>query len=327
MTTPEPHPDDTTGSSTASSAAGPRSYVAALLGQGVGPSLTPELHEREATRQGLRYAYKIVELGPDDVRPDSLRVLLRSAVQLGCDGLNVTHPVKHAMRMLVDDVSPEAAAIGAINTVVVRAGTTTGHNTDVSGFSAALREGLPGCSLDYVVLLGAGGAGNAVAHALATSGVGALCVVDPDRARADGLAESLEALGDGPQVHTSTPASVAPHVRKASGLVNATPVGMAAHPGAPLDVDLLDADTWVADVVYRPLWTELLRAARERGCQTLTGARMAVHQAADAFELFTGLAADRAAMFGDFDDLVAAEMHEMPQERSGPAPDRQGTRE
>ncbi|WP_164700760.1 shikimate dehydrogenase [Modestobacter sp. KNN46-3] len=285
-----------------------RSFLAGLLGQGIGPSLSPELHEREGARQGLRYTYKTVELPDDALQPDRLRALLRAAVELGFDGLNVTHPVKQVMAPLVDELAPEAAAIGAINTIVIEDGRTRGHNTDVTGFGAALQAGLPGVPLDRVVLIGAGGAGGAVAHALVSQGVEQLSVVDRDAVRAEQLIGALAAAGSRVPAAVFPPEELPGLLADASGLVNATPMGMAAHPGTPVPVDLLRADLWVADIVYRPLLTQLVREATARGCRVMTGAGMAVNQAADSFELFLGRAATRPAMFADFDQLVAAEI-------------------
>ena len=286
----------------------PRSYLCALLGQGVRPSLTPELHEREAGRQGLRYVYKAVDLDDRRMTPERLRELLGHAVELGFDGLNVTHPVKQAMVPLVDQVSAEVAAIGALNTVVIREGGTFGHNTDVTGFGTAFRTGLRGASLESVVLLGAGGAGTAVAHALAGLGARHLVVHDPDASRAEQLVASVCRLGSDLTVESVASSGLATAVSTASGVVNATPVGMAAHPGTPLPPDLVTPSLWVADIVYRPLLTELLSNAAASGCRTLDGSGMAVHQAADAFELFTGRPAHRDAMLRDFDQMVAAEV-------------------
>lgn len=286
-----------------------RSFLAGLIGQGIGPSLTPELHEREAARQGLRYVYKTIDLRDEQTRPVRLQRIVAAAVELGFDGLNITHPVKQTVVPMVDRVSDEVAAIGALNTVLITADGTVGHNTDVTGFARAFAEGLVGSSRNEVLLLGAGGAGTAVAHALASQGVRRLSVTDPDTDRAEALCRSLrQVLADGTEVRAVPTAAVAEVVASADGLVNATPVGMAAHPGIAISADLLTPDLWVADIVYRPLVTELLHAAAQRGCRTLSGAGMAVHQAADAFELITGRPADRAAMFDDFDDLVAAEI-------------------
>jgi shikimate dehydrogenase len=211
------------------------------------------------------------------------------------------------MASLVDELAPEAAAIGAINTILVQDGSTRGHNTDVTGFAAAVAGGLAGAALDRVVLLGAGGAGAAVAHALAGMGLSTLWVVDTDSARAERLVRSLHHRRD-VELVAGTPDELPRLIGAASGLVNATPMGMAAHPGTPVDPKLLDGGLWVADIVYRPLLTELVREASARGCRFLTGAGMAVNQAADSFELITGRPADRAAMSRDFDELVADEV-------------------
>lgn len=282
-----------------------RSWLTGLIGHGVGPSLTPELHEREAARQGLRYVYKVIDLPDGAVAPQRLAQLLDGARDLGFDGLNVTHPVKQAMVPLVDDRSSAVAAIGALNTVLISGGRTTGHNTDVTGFERAFADDLPDVDRDSVVLLGAGGAGTAVAHALADLGVRRLLVVDPDAARAGALAGTL--AGRSMSVDVVPREDVVTALARSSGLVNASPMGMAAHPGSPVPTDLLHPSLWVADIVYRPLETALLASARGRGCTVLSGAGMAVHQAADAFELITGRPADRGAMLRDFDELVAAE--------------------
>jgi shikimate dehydrogenase len=295
----------------------PRSYLSALLGQGVRPSLTPEMHEREAQRHWLRYVYKTVDLDERRTAPERLRELLDHAIELGFDGLNVTHPVKQAMVPLVDRVSSDVEAIGALNTVVIRDGGTAGHNTDVTGFATAFRAGLPDASLESVVLLGAGGAGTAVGHALAGLGARHLVVHDPDADRAERLVASVRRLDKDLMVEVVTQSGLPAAVATASGVVNATPVGMAAHPGTPLPPDLLTPSLWVADIVYRPLLTELLSEATTRGCRILNGAGMAVHQAADAFELFTGRPAHRDAMMRDFDQMVAAEVAlGTPQERN-----------
>jgi shikimate dehydrogenase len=212
------------------------------------------------------------------------------------------------MVSLVDRVTDDVAAIGALNTVLISNGETVGHNTDVTGFGRAFAEGLPGVALDELVLLGAGGAGTAVAHALARLGARRLHVVDPDVVRARALVASVEAAHPDGAVRIVAGPGLAEALAHASGLVNATPIGMADHPGSPVPPDLLRADLWVADIVYRPLTTDLLREAGVRGCRVLSGAGMAVHQAADAFELITGRPADRGAMTRDFDAMVAPEL-------------------
>jgi shikimate dehydrogenase len=299
-----------------------RSILAGLVGQGVKPSLTPELHEREAQRQGLRYVYKSIDLSDDRLSETHLRGLLAAAAELGFDGLNVTHPLKQTMMSLVDEVTGDVAAIGALNTVLFTPGGTVGHNTDVSGFGRAFTGGLPGVALDELVILGAGGAGTAVAHALVRLGASRVDVYDPDEVRAGALARSVTASGVDADVRVIAEPDLPAVLEAASGLVNATPVGMAAHPGSPLAAELLHANLWVVDIVYRPIETELLRQARSVGCRTLSGAGMAVHQAADAFELIAGRPADRDAMVRDFDAIIAAEQ---PQTSDGDSPE-EGTR-
>lgn len=285
-----------------------RSILAGLVGQGVKPSLTPELHEREAQRQGLRYVYKSIDLPDDRLSEAYLRGLLEAAAEFGFDGLNVTHPLKQTMTSLVDEVSGDVAAIGALNTVLFTdGGATVGHNTDVSGFGRAFTTGLPDAELDGLAILGAGGAGTAVAHALVRLGANRVLVHDPDEGQADALVRSVTAAGADVDIRAVAAADLPEALEDAPGLVNATPVGMAAHPGTPLAPELLQAHLWVVDIVYRPLETDLLRAARAAGCRTLSGAGMTVHQAADAFELITGHPADRDAMKRDFDAMVAAE--------------------
>jgi len=266
-------------------------YLTGLIGAGIGTSLSPALHEREAAQLGLRYVYRALDI--DDLELDLPEVLAR-AKDAGYAGLNVTHPCKQQVIEYLDGLDKDAEAIGAVNTVVIRDGHTTGHNTDVTGFAESVRRGLPGACLDRVVLLGAGGAGAALAHALHALGVRELVIVDADRARATALAAAVGG-------EAGEPADVG----RADGLVHATPTGMEGHPGIALDPDLLHPTLWVADIVYRPLQTELLRTAAQRGCRTLNGGGMVVLQAAASLERFTGAKADRERMLRHFAELTA----------------------
>jgi quinate/shikimate dehydrogenase (NAD+) len=266
-------------------------YEVGLIGAGIGASLSPALHEREAREQGLRYRYRLIEIEDADVGP-----LLEQARRDGLRGVNVTHPVKQAVVPHLDALSPDAAALQAVNTVVFDGERATGHNTDTTGFAESFTRGLPDVALDRVVVLGAGGAGTAVAYAALRLGVEELAIVDVDGERAHACVGQL--ADDRARVGTLADLDVA------DGLIHATPTGMQAHPGLPLDEDLLRADLWVAEVVYRPLETELLRHASELGCRTLDGGGMAVFQAADAFALFTGIEPDRERMLQHFSQLV-----------------------
>jgi shikimate dehydrogenase len=271
------------------------SYLVGLIGAGIGTSLTPALHEHEADALGFRYLYRILDIDELGVPAGAVGEVLAAARLAGYDGLNVTHPVKQLVLPHLDELSPEAAAVGAVNTVVLNSGRAVGHNTDLTGFTRAFRTGLPGVALDRVVLLGAGGAGAAIAHALLSLGAGAVDVFDVDPDRAERLAN--------PRVRARTLDSLADVLGKADGLVHATPTGMTGHPGLPLPAEFLRPELWVADIVYRPLETALLHAARERGCLVLDGGRMAVFQAVDSFRLITGHEPDQDRMLRHFAEI------------------------
>ena len=275
-----------------------------LIGSGIQASRTPALHEREGAAQGLRLIYKLIDLDVLRLGPEALGELLTAAERMGFSGLNITYPCKQAVVPLLDQLSPDARALGAVNTVLLKDGRRIGHNTDCSGFAESFRRGLPDVRRDRVVQLGAGGAGAAVAHALLAEGVGRLAISDTDTPRAEGLAADLVArFGAGRAVAVG---DLAAEVAAADGLVNCTPVGMAKLPGTPLPVALLRPALWVAEIVYFPLETELLRAARAIGCRTLDGGGMAVFQAVGAFRLFTGLEPDAARMQRHFAAMSAA---------------------
>jgi shikimate dehydrogenase len=283
-----------------------QSHLAGLIGTGIGPSLTPPMHEREGDELGLRYVYRRFDLDELGLPPEAVGEVLAAARLAGYDGVNVTHPCKQLVLEHLDECSPDAAALGAVNTVVFRDGRAIGHNTDWSGFARAFDRGLPDAPLDRVVLLGAGGAGAAVAHALLTLGPGRLTVLDVDADRAGRLAGDLAGRFGADRAVGGGAGDVAAALEGADGLVHATPTGMAAHPGLPLPAELLRPDLWVADIVYRPLETELVRTARALGCRVLDGGGMAVFQAVDAFRLFTGREPDADRMLAHFTTLVSA---------------------
>lgn len=281
------------------------SYLVGLIGSGIGPSLSPALHEREADRQGLRYVYRLIDIDVLGVGPEAVGDLVRAARDLGFDGLNITHPCKQLVIEHLDGLAPQAEALGAVNTVVFEEdGRAIGHNTDVTGFAASFARGLPDAPMERVVQLGAGGAGAAVAHATLTLGAERVTVVDALPERADALADSLNGHFGAGRAAGTTPDRLAELLTGADGIVHATPTGMAAHPGLPFPAELLHAGLWVAEVVYRPLETELLRTARALGCATLDGGGMAVFQAADAFRLITGREPDSARMLADIAELA-----------------------
>jgi len=265
-----------------------------LIGAGIQASRTPAMHEREGALQGLRYVYQRIDLRALRLGVEALPELLLAAERLGFAGLNITHPAKQAVLPLLDELSDAARALGAVNTVVLRAGRRIGHNTDWCGFAESFRRNLADVRRDRVVLLGAGGGGAAVAYAALTLGVQTLAIVDLEAGRAERLAARLgERFGAGRADALPDPAAA---LAGADGLINATPVGMAEYPGLPLPAALLRPRLWVADIVYFPLETELLRRARALGCRTEGGGDMAVFQAAEAFRLFTGIEPDVGRM-------------------------------
>ncbi|KQX56457.1 MULTISPECIES: shikimate dehydrogenase [Ensifer] len=275
-----------------------RPLKAGLIGAGIQASLTPAMHMAEGAAQGLRYAYELIDLSEIGATENDLPRLLADAERQGFAGLNITHPCKQAVIAHLDELSPDAHRLGAVNTVVLTGGRRYGHNTDWWGFAEGFRRGLPDADLSSGVQLGAGGAGVATAYAALSFGLKRLIVFDREPERARLLAAMLTALFPEADITAGTDLSVA--MRLASGLIHATPTGMANYPGMPLDAELLDPRHWVAEIVYFPLETPLLSEARRRGCRTLDGGGMAVFQAVGAFRLFTGLEPDTTRMLAHF---------------------------
>lgn len=275
-----------------------RRIVVGLIGAGIEQSKSPMMHECEARALGLDLEYRRIDLKTLGVGGVALPDLLRQAENDGFSGVNVTHPCKQAVMPLLDQLSDDADMIGAVNTVVFKNGRRYGHNTDEWGFRESFRRQMSGAPLDRVVQLGAGGAGAATAHALLKLGVQNLSIFDADTAKAEALADRM--TGRFGKARIDAVADLAAAMANAQGLVNATPIGMADHPGIPLPASLIRPDVWVAEVVYFPLETELLSLARSRGCRTIDGGGMAVFQAAKAFELFTGVAPDSERMLARF---------------------------
>ncbi|WP_116137299.1 shikimate dehydrogenase [Trinickia diaoshuihuensis] len=280
-----------------------RSIVVGLIGSGIGGSLSPAMHEEEGRQQGLAYVYRRIDLEALGLSPNALPDLLTAAERMGFDGLNITYPCKQTVIPLLDELSDDARALGAVNTVRFEGGKRIGHNTDWSGFKRSFEHGLPDASLERVVQLGAGGAGAAVAHAALAMGAARLTLFDVDETRATSLATELQCRF--PAAAVGSGGSLESALREATGLIHATPTGMAKLPGMPLPAQLLHRELWVADVVYFPIRTALIEAAERIGCRTLTGGGMAVYQAVDAFRLFTGVEPDAARMFAHLQALLA----------------------
>lgn len=284
---------------------GDGAFLIGLIGRGIQLSRTPAMHEAEARARGISYSYRLLDtelMG----EPPPLADLLRFAEHLGFSGFNVTFPYKQEILPLLHELSTAACEVGSVNTVVLKNGRRIGHNTDLWGFRESFRHGMEGVARERVLLLGAGGAGTAVAHALIDCEVGRVLIADTDPSRAGGLAARLQARFG--EHRAETVGDIAGAAALADGIVNATPVGMAKLPGMPLKPEHVAPRHWVADIVYFPLETEFLRHARRIGCRTLSGEGMAVFQAMRAFELFTGIRPDldrMKAAFASFDRVPA----------------------
>lgn len=276
-----------------------------LIGAGIQASKTPAMHMAEARAQGFALDYQLLDLDLPPFGAKGLAALLQEAEAAGYAGLNITHPCKQAVIAHLDGLSDDAAAIGAVNTVLFKDGKRWGHNTDWSGFFESFRSGLGDVALRHVVQIGAGGAGAAVAHACWKLGVERLYLADAAAPRAQALAHSLNARAGREIAHAVQDLDRV--MDQADGMINTTPMGMAAHPGLPLAPDLIRPDHWVAEIVYFPLETALLRLARAKGCRVLGGGGMAVHQAVAAFTLFTGCQADATRMQAHFERMIGAD--------------------
>lgn len=281
------------------------SFRVGLIGADIQLSKSPALHMREGAAHGLDYVYELVDVRARNLPESALPDLVGELEARGFAGANITHPFKQAVIPYLDELSEDARMLGAVNTVVFRDGRRIGHNTDWYGFYESFVRGLPDAKRERALIIGAGGAGVAVAHAALKLGIGRLDIFDRDRGRAEALAADLNArFGEARAFAVGDPAQSMP---LADGLIHATPVGMPAHPGIPVSPDLIEARHWVADIVYMPLVTELLAAAKAKGCRILPGGGMTVFQAVGAFRLFCGREPDAERMSEHFTELCLAE--------------------
>jgi quinate/shikimate dehydrogenase (NAD+) len=269
-----------------------------LIGAPIAHSASPAMHEQAADALGVRLHYQLIEV--EGASREELRALLDGVRRLGFAGVNVTFPYKEAVVGLLDELSPDASTIGAVNTVVVRDGRLVGYNTDSTGFARAIGNLLAASPRGRVALIGAGGVGKAIAFALVGLGVTELSIFDTDRAKARHLAAQLQR-----HQGIAVAENVEDAMRGAVGVVNATTVGMLPNRDTPVPDQLLHGGLWVADAVYHPLWTPLLSAAKAKGARLMTGRELAVYQAVDAFKLFTGLTSSTEVMGNAFDAFMA----------------------
>ncbi|OSQ52699.1 shikimate dehydrogenase [Marivita geojedonensis] len=272
---------------------------AALVGSGIGQSLTPGMHEAEGREIGLDYTYASFDTGHAPWKDMALSEILDYAESEGFAGLNITHPHKMSVVAHLDQLSGAADTLGTVNTVVFRGGKRIGHTTDYTGFAAALRAHKLFTDDAHVAQFGAGGAGSATALALVDAGA-RVSLFDRDEARAVSLAKQIKRARQDAKIDVGLV-----DLSQVDGAVNATPLGMDAYPGMAFDPADLNPRAWVADIVYFPLETPLTLAARARGHQVMNGGAMALYQAVAAFELITGAKPDAERMGASFDRLIA----------------------
>lgn len=286
----------------------PVTHTLGLVGDSITGSYTPPMHEMMGRQLGMSVAYHPIDFTQLDIGPDDLAEVLTWARRLGFTGLNITAPCKQQVIPLLDELSDRAQALHAVNTVVFDGGRMVGHNTDWCGFIHSLQRNLPDAKLDRVVLMGAGGAGSAVAYGLLDAGVQELTVFDLDAERQQALVDRMNGLFGGGRTVAGTDVPAA--MGTADGLVHATTFGMTGHqPGTCVPVEHLRPEMWVADCVYLPLETELITQARARGCAVLPGGGMAAEQAIEAFRIFTGVEPDAQTCYRDFEALLGSKDH------------------
>jgi shikimate dehydrogenase len=256
--------------------------LAGVIGWPVAQSRSPVLHGHWLAQYGIRGAYL-----PLPVQPERLADAIRGLRALGFSGCNVTIPHKLAVLKLVDRVDPVAARIGAVNTVVVQDdGTLSGFNTDAYGFLASLRDVRPDfkAASGPVVILGAGGAARAVVVSLLDDGAHDIRLTNRTLERAQELARI-----DGSRITVIDWEKRNAALDGAALLVNTTSQGMVGYPPLDIVLDALPKTAMVSDIVYNPLETQLLAAARKRGNIAVDGLGMLLHQAVPAFEAFYGV--------------------------------------
>lgn len=285
--------------------ADPRTHALGLIGTGISLSRSPAIHETEAAELGIPLTYRLIDFATLGLIDSDLARIVRLLQGMGFSGSNVTYPFKQAVLPLCDTLSEAARTLGAVNTLVFSKTTIHGDNTDWVGFSWQIEREIGDIVGQTVAQIGAGGAGSATAYALARHGAGCVSLFDPTPEKAKALAARLAPAF--PDCRFIAAASAADAISGAAGIVNATPVGMDTVPGMPFAPELMASSQWFTDVIYIPLETELLAAARTQGQIGANGVSMVVGQAAEAFRVVTGVPPDRERMLRRLLDGISAE--------------------
>jgi len=282
-----------------------RRMLVGLLGANIQGSMSPALFADAFAAAAIDGYYHLLDT--DRLPERRLPKLLDAVKAAGFAGVNVTYPFKQEIIPLLDAVDPEAAQVGAVNTVSIGPdGRTTGYNFDRCGWRNSFLETLGQSSVQgkTVVQVGAGGAGRAVAFALMDLGAAVLILHDLDSARANALKAELSSQY-GP-TRCRIAGNVERDIAAADGVVNATQIGMLGFPGCPIPISAIKATHWAADVIYTPVQTTFLSAAAAKGARVLNGGGMCVHQAVAAFQCLTGVTPDLERLHRAFATAIAA---------------------
>jgi shikimate dehydrogenase len=261
-----------------------------LIGSGIARSLTPFLQEQAGAQLGLALRYELFDTPAD--QGHRLEAQLAALANAGYAGVNVTHPFKELAFGLVKVLDPMVQQVRAINTVRFADG--QGFNTDYSGFVRAYRHAFGSQAPGVVLVVGAGGAGRAVAFALVTLGASEVRIVDSDAPKAEQLAASLRSVGAKATAFGLEDLALA---SRADGLVNCTPLGMYQYPGNPIASELVGTQSWAFDAIYTPLETAFLADARAKGLRIMYGSELMFYQAVDAFEIWTGRQLEEVSLY------------------------------
>lgn len=268
-----------------------RSIKLGLIGDNIAGSKSPRLHRRAGQLTGHDVTYD--RLIPKDMGLTFDQVFEQARTSGFC-GVNVTYPYKEVVTAKVTVADPLVRAIGAVNTVVFETDGPKGFNTDYSGFKSAYRAVRGAANPGTVCLIGTGGVGKAVAFGLIGLRARVIRCVDLDPAKAEALADALRGLKTDTQVEThSDPVTAA---RGADGIVNCTPLGMVGIGGSPLPFEAMQGATWAFDAVYTPVDTPFLLDAERAGLMVVSGYELFFGQGVDAWEIFTGIDLDHAAL-------------------------------
>lgn len=264
--------------------------VYGIFGHPVNHSFSPVMHNAAFEAAGLNCVYVAFDVSPEDLGASAGALRAMSIA-----GINVTVPHKESIIPFLDSISPEAELVGAVNTIINSGGVLKGYNTDVGGFLMALKEDLdcePGGM--RVTVLGAGGAARAVLTGLCMKGASEINVINRTVSKAQGLADEFHSSFEQIEINAYSlddADSVRDCLAGAGLIVNCTSAGMKGVEPLALPFEALSKEAFVYDLVYNPVETELVKAARERGNNARTGLGMLLYQGAESFEIWTGTVA------------------------------------